>query len=233
MTTFKRPMLAASLLPSGVEHTDENILSAMQRLKYPVLVTIKKDGIRAIRLNRTLLSRTLKQIPNKSICERAAKLPGGYDMELWNPVLTYDEVESIVMSREHPRSSEIQFHILDSCAYDNATYEQRCWNILKDVSCWSVCPFEFTFPAWFDKPDLLFAWFRLAEIDGHEGICFRTPDSPYKQGRSTLREQYLVKLCRYLREEVTVVGLVEQMENCNRTRFSDWSRCRSRSRTIH
>ena len=65
MTIFHRPMLAASLLPPSVDHSDENILAAMAKLRYPVLATIKKDGIRALRMNGTLLSRTLKPIPNK------------------------------------------------------------------------------------------------------------------------------------------------------------------------
>ena len=89
-------MLAAPLMPTGVEHTDENILREMQKLRYPVLATLKKDGIRAIKLDN-LVSRTLKLIPNKSIRSRAEKLPYGFDMELWNPSLTYDEVESSVM----------------------------------------------------------------------------------------------------------------------------------------
>jgi len=215
---FKRPMLAASLLPPKVEHTNENILAAMKKLKYPVLVTVKKDGIRALRLNKTLLSRTLKQIPNRSICERAAHLPGGFDMELWNPCLTYDEVESIVMSREHSESDKIQFHVLDWFGeYKYADRINQAHSHMKAlveqhddviVHLPEIC---------YDAEGLLDTFIRY-EVQGHEGVCFRTPDSPYKQGRSTLREQYLVKLCRYIREEVTVIALDEQMENGNRAK---------------
>ena len=105
-------MLAASLLKPTDSHSDESILAAMQKLRYPVLATLKLDGIRAIKLD-DLYSRTLKLIPNKSIRARAMKLPAGFDMELFNPDLQYDEIESIVMSREHLKSDLIQFHILD------------------------------------------------------------------------------------------------------------------------
>jgi len=44
---------------------------------------------------------------------------------------------------------------------------------------------------------------------------FRLNDSPYKQGRSTLKEQYLVKLARFSRTELTIVGFEEQQENGN------------------
>jgi DNA ligase-1 len=39
--------------------------------------------------------------------------------------------------------------------------------------------------------------------------------SPYKQGRSTLKEQYLVKYSRMIYEEAIIVGFEEQQENGN------------------
>lgn len=216
MTTFKRPMLACALMPNDVEHTDENIYKAMCKLKYPVLATIKKDGIRAVRLlyngQESLLSRTLKQIPNVSLRNDALVLPRGFDMELWSRSLTYDQVESIVMSRQHKDSDRIEFHVLDWVGVEGGYYERiikaRGW--LCDYAV-AECELPVTC---FDANGLM-NFFLLSEERGHEGICFRTPDSPYKQGRSTLREQYLVKLCRYLRMEVTIQGFEEQMENCN------------------
>lgn len=237
MLNFKRPMLACSLLPPNIEHTDENILAAMQKLKYPVLATLKKDGIRAIKLN-DLVSRTLKLIPNRSIRARAIKLPAGFDMELWNPALAYDEVESIVMSREHKDSDLIQFHILDWFGKEGG-YIERWKAVFKVV-------FDITWPikipgtsivvsepqrldieqrafiegdSYFPKRALnaqqLLDYFLRIENENGEGICFRLPNSPYKQGRSTLKEQYLIKLARYIRQEVTIIGFYEQMENGN------------------
>lgn len=217
---FTKPMLAASLLPSSVEHTDAKILEAMSKLRYPVLATIKKDGIRALRLNGTLLSRTLKPIPNKSIRERSLILPGGFDMELWNPELSYEEVESIVMSREHPRSDEIQFHVLDWFGKTDSmfldTYQGRINNIHywyeKERCCFGI---GWSLPIFISRAELLMDYFKVIEQEGHEGICFRTPNSPYKQGRSTLKEQYLVKLCRFHTSECIIEGFLEQEENGN------------------
>lgn len=211
---FTKPMLAASLLPSSVEHTDAKILEAMSKLRYPVLATIKKDGIRALRLNGSLLSRTLKPIPNKSIRDRSLILPGGFDMELWNPELNYEEIESIVMSREHPRSDLIQFHILDwfgkEGGYMNRCYEIRKWQTDPNISC---PPHQPLYTA-----NSLLTWFKVVEREGHEGICFRTLNSPYKQGRSTLKEQYLIKLCRFHTSECVILSMIEQYENINETK---------------
>lgn len=211
---FTKPIFACSLLPPSVEHTDANILSAMQRLRYPVLATLKKDGIRALRLNGSLLSRTLKPIPNKSIRARSIVLPGGFDMELWNKDLEYHEIESIVMSREHKDSDKIEFHVLD-WFLQQFHYKERlrqAYSKLCDISRLD-CDMEHAIECY--NSDGLFQTFLQFEKERGEGICFRTFDSPYKCGRSTLREQYLVKLSRYLTAEATIIGFIEQQENCN------------------
>jgi len=209
-------MLACALLKPTDPHTDTFIVQRMRELKYPVLATLKKDGIRGIKLG-DLASRTLKKIPNLSIQERSKKLPYGFDMELWNSELTYDQVESIVMSRNHIDSHKIQFHVLDwwhnkdeAIPYDarvgSGAYTVRM-NHWDDVCCDE--------PLLCSNADELFNFFRECEDENGEGICFRTPDSPYKQGRSTLREQWLMKLARYTRAECTIIGFEEQMLNTN------------------
>jgi hypothetical protein len=224
-------MLAASLLPANIEHTDANILAAMQKLCYPVLATLKKDGIRALRFDGSLLSRTRKPIPNRSIRERSLVLPGGFDMELWNPSLRYDEIESIVMSREHPDSDKIQFHILDWFASSGmCNYAQRMYWLQQHKDREMNLVYEFEFPTEITNAQLLLAYFLFAEQQQGEGICFRTPNSPYKQARSTLKEQYLIKLSRYLYSEATIVGFVEQQENSN---YSTTSRLGLSERSSH
>jgi DNA ligase-1 len=216
------PMSAASLLPPNVEHTDDNILEAMSRLRYPVLCSVKLDGIRAIRANGTLLSKRLKPIPNRSIRDRSMLLPGGYDMELYNRSFSYSEIESIVMSREHKDSDLIQFYVLDNFNLERMTYEQRMRSIDKDLRCWSIPPFKFSFPHVCSNANSLFLELRTIEDLGGEGICFRDPNGLYIQkgtvdNRSTLTEQTLVKFARYLRTELLIIGFEEQMENVNPT----------------
>lgn len=221
MTTFKRPMLAAPLLKPSDLHTDEVILAAMQKLRYPVLATVKLDGIRAVKIGGKLSSRTLKPIPNKSIQARATKLPEGFDMELWAAELSFEEISSIVMSEEHECSDKIEFHVLDKydCSYN---YSQR----IQIIKQWSheyveqtsdikiYCPVQCN-----DSKMLRDYFFQIERLNG-EGICFRTPDSPYKQGRSTLKEQYLVKLCRFLTAEATIIEFEEALENSNCSKYN-------------
>jgi len=51
--------------------------------------------------------------------------------------------------------------------------------------------------------------------EGYEGICFRDPNSPYKYGRSTLREGWLIKMKRFVTEEAVIIGVEEEMANNN------------------
>jgi len=206
-------MLAASLLRPNQEHTDEVILAAMQKLKYPVLATLKKDGIRAFRWDN-LYSRTHKLIPNDSIKRRSIILPAGLDCELWNPHLTYDYVESIVMSREHEESYHIDFHIIDW--FGDTGYGDR----LRRIGGLEIEGIVKPVARLANDANELMLIFLEAEEQHGEGICFRIPNSPYKQGRSTLKEQYLVKLARYVRQEVKIVGFLEQMENGNESNYN-------------
>jgi DNA ligase-1 len=217
--TFHEPMLAASLMSPRIEHTNDNILSALCKRQYPVLATLKVDGIRGLRFNKSLLSRTLKTIPNDYIRERSLVMPGGFDMEICNPELEYSTIESIVMSKHHARQGEIQFHVLDwyghegSYAYRMAMVQTWMNNCHEDF-------IKFQSPIRLDTPAQILDYFLFCEEHNGEGICFRTPDSPYKQGRSTLKQQWLVKLARYVRTEVTIIGFIEQQENTNEESYN-------------
>ena len=51
--------------------------------------------------------------------------------------------------------------------------------------------------------------------EGHEGVMLRSPSSPYKCGRSTLKESYLIKVKPFEDSEAEIVGFEEKMSNRN------------------
>lgn len=51
--------------------------------------------------------------------------------------------------------------------------------------------------------------------DGYEGVMIRSLRGPYKCGRSTEREGYLLKLKRFHDTECRIVGFTERMKNTN------------------
>jgi DNA ligase-1 len=50
---------------------------------------------------------------------------------------------------------------------------------------------------------------------GHEGVILRTPNSPYKCGRSTWKEKYLLKHKRFYDSDAKIIGIEEQLQNLN------------------
>jgi DNA ligase-1 len=52
-------------------------------------------------------------------------------------------------------------------------------------------------------------------LHGHEGIMLRSMDGPYKFGRSTEREGYLLKVKRFTDGEAVIIGMEELYHNKN------------------
>lgn len=221
--TIKEPMLAQPVMQEDVEHTNNNILAALEkcfeRSPLPRLATVKLDGIRALRLNGSLLSRKFIEIPNKYVRERSLILPGGFDMELYNPTMTFNQIQSVVMSAEHPDSDKIQFHILDWV--QSKPYIERLNNVNNFFSQYmqALVGGSYVFDGWpltpKKTPQELMTFFLQCEAQEGEGICFRLPNGKYKQGRSTFNEQLLMKLSRYVYEEAIITGVFEQETNTN------------------
>lgn len=214
-----RPMLAAS------RARDVLVEDWEKSLRFPVIATPKIDGIRCVTMDlppapdeqSVPVCRSLKQVPNNYIGHQIARYcPPGLDGE----IVTYPQgdlfqrnttmdpfntVQSKVMSQQGV--CLFKYHVFDDDIFSiGMSYEQR----LKKLLTWTYPDL----PAWcvLVPPTPIQSLSQLLEYEvemvaaGWEGICFRTPDSPYKHGRSTMREQWLVKMKRFITEEARVIG---------------------------
>jgi len=224
MKQFKRPLLAASLLPSDTESTNEQIMEALRKLHYPKIASWKEDGIRATKWTAGLASRTMLRIPNRSIQERAKLIPNGHDMELGNRAVPYNKIESIVMSEEHKDSDLINFLLLD--IYMDGPYHKRLEAMESYMMDWCRTPKTYIVDyKWCINPQELMDYFLYVESLEGEGICIRRPDGLYiqkdtKDNRSTLDEETLLKLTRWKNSECIVEGFIEQTENTNGIKYN-------------
>ena len=50
---------------------------------------------------------------------------------------------------------------------------------------------------------------------GYEGVMLRDPNGPYKEGRSTLKQGWLLKVKRFVDAEIEITDFVEQQRNEN------------------
>ena len=80
----------------------------------------------------------------------------------------------------------------------------------------------------FDKVGLL-AYETKQLKDGHEGVMVRSLDGPYKEGRSTVREGYLLKLKRFEDDEARVIGVIEELHNENEATVDNLGRTKRSS----
>lgn len=190
----------------------------LDTLRFPLLASPKMDGIRALTgIGPAIVSRNLKPIPNRFIQESLG------DTSAWamdGELLTYTDgrrddfntVQSKVMSEAG--EPDFRFHAFDSFYSPNAPFHQR-WqmNLIFLPRCLRVVPMiQEPCRTLADVLALEKAW---VERDGWEGVMLRDPEGPYKFGRSTAKEQILLKLKRFEDDEATVTGSIERFTNTN------------------
>ena len=204
MAEFK-PFLSASL--------DDVDLST---LRYPLMASPKLDGIRCLVYKGQAVSRNLKPIRNKYIQECLRGYPEGLDGELIvgpaNGTLVMQETQSGVMSAEG--KPDFKFHLFDTFNFTGSwSFSQRNQYISDVAIQLGYC--EAVPHVIIKTHEELLGYEAWALEEGYEGVMLRDPSGPYKQGRSTLREGYLMKLKRSIDGEAVVIGFEEAMENLN------------------
>lgn len=188
----------------------------ISQIKYPVLCTPKIDGIRCLTVDGKAVSRSLKPIRNKYICEELAELPDGLDGELvLRSKSTFGEVSSAVMSTDG--RPDFVYMVFDYWKSDQP-YDIRMdklgaiWVALKATGLDRLYPL---IPEVIEDEEELLKYEEECLAKGFEGVMVRSEDGPYKFGRSTVREGYLLKLKRFVDSEAEIRGFVEQISNDN------------------
>lgn len=199
---IKQPMLAASEIP--------NLGSDV---KYPCYIQPKLDGIRCLAINGIAYSRKMKPIPNQYVQKVFKELNlHGLDGELMVHG-DFNSVQSAIMSED----GEPDFYL---AVYDWWDSELPC---NQRMNLYTIKVLEINSPLFVKRViSYMVSTPKEAEdtlqrfIDqGYEGGILRSIDGKYKQGRSTLKEGYLLKLKRFFDDEARVVGFEEKLSNTN------------------
>lgn len=187
----------------------------INNLKFPLLASPKLDGMRAIIINGVVMSRSLKPIPNAHVQALFGRSGyNGLDGELivgdpCSPTV-FRDTTSAVMSRDG--EPDVAFYVFDDMTDPQLPFEQRYNQVLARVTEGqiSIVPHYWRN----DLPGLERLESRWLAV-GYEGVMLRDPNGPYKFGRSTLKEGYLLKLKRFHDSEAEIIGFAEQMHNGN------------------
>lgn len=201
MTEFK-PMLASKVRP--------------EKLKFPLFVQPKLDGIRCCIVNGKAVTRTLKPVPNaeiRAVLERPEY--EGLDGELivGDPTAEdcYRKTVSFVMS-ESKTGAEWNFYTFDVW---NRTLPFK-HSITTTVIRACNLPYVISVATWEAKDAAeLEALEAKCVDDGHEGVIVRSPNALYKFGRASATAGELGKIKRFTDSEAVVVGVYEELHNAN------------------
>lgn len=201
----------------------------LAKLRFPLLASAKLDGIRGVAFGGTLFSRSLKPIKNKHTQEMFRRLDY-YDGELivGDPTAKdcMQQTSSGVMTTDG--TPDVKFHVFDHVEAPDLRYLDRYRRITEP----ELGPHKnvVRHPQYHiaDLPTLLAL--EEAVLDaGYEGLILRDPQAPYKYGRSTVREGYLLKMKRFVDAEFEVVGFEERMHNGNIATVSELGRTKRSS----
>lgn len=199
---IKQPMLATSEIPDIYEDVN-----------YPCLIQPKFDGIRCIAIEGVAYSRKMKPIPNQFIQKFFSENKlHGLDGELMVHG-DFNKVQTAVMSEDgEPNFYYAVYDYWDSdqpykdraSLYVNRVLEIRQPERVKNTQSITV-----------NDPKSVEIELQLFIDNGFEGAMLRKLDGKYKQGRSTFKEGYLLKLKRFSDDEAMVIGFEEKMSNTN------------------
>ncbi len=205
-----KPMLAPNETPE------------FNTLKFPLLGSPKLDGIRATMQGGQLLSRSLKPIPNKYIQERFTNLgiPEGIDGELICGIPfddPYKRTHSIVMSDDKPLDfygDTVRWHVFDKYDKDMGFRDRHntARVAVTDVAREYVQTVGHSLVRSIEELEYLE---KKTLETGYEGVMLRSIDGPYKEGRATLKQGWLLKVKRYQNAEAIIVDCYAEQENNN------------------
>jgi DNA ligase-1 len=199
-----KPMLAAKC-------TD------IRKLRYPLYASPKLDGVRAVINRECVLSRKLLSIPNKYVQSLFGRsILDGLDGELivgeaYASTVYRDTTSGVMSVAGEPA---VRLYVFDVHTMWDKPYPARLAHLQARARNWpkNVVLLPQTE---IKTPDQLTAYEMEQLSLGYEGVMLRSFDSSYKFGRSTEREQWLLKLKRFEDAEATIIGFEELQHNEN------------------
>lgn len=178
-----------------------NTLDAIQ---YPKLASYKLDGIRCVfHPDLGMVSRSLKPIQNTQIRRKfhnlvvyAQKHDLIFDGELYSHKMTFQQMISAVMTKNtHLNVKNIKFHCFECC--DNKLSKDsfiKRHSIINKILGNEKDLVTVVKQMEVNSKEEVTKLFKTALDNGYEGLILRDSKSPYKFGRSTLREEYMLKV---------------------------------------
>jgi DNA ligase 1 len=201
------------------------------QVRYPAIVDPKFDGVRILFDNGVARSRSMLPLPSKFLQRVAQQYreADGFDGE----VVVGHPHHKDVFKRSHSfamtegdgsESAFVRLHIFDrfNCTLPMAARRSKLFQDVLPLTAMDprISLFQFVHGARVGKEEELRDYLEQEIRLGGEGIIIRAVDGPYKQGKSTIKEGYLLKMKASEDLEGVIVGFVPLMAN-NALSFPD------------
>lgn len=210
MTKPIKPMLAYT-----VEDTS--------KLQYPLLGSVKLDGIRIIINNSTALTRSLKPIPNAFVSEFLSDpLFEGLDGEIIVGPANADDVYRVTSSAVMSKKGEpdFSFYVFDTFPiYEHEPFHARLARLKDKVR--DLPRVKLVDQVTIHSEQELLDYEETTLNNGFEGLMVRSNDGVYKHGRSTAKAAELGKLKRFVDSEARIVGFECLYKNGNEATINE------------
>ncbi len=201
-------------------HLDDEMVELRNSPHYPMYSSFKLDGIRGINRSATIVSRSDKPLPSAFVQATYGQLgTHGFDGEMVvrdiRPGNVYKDTFSAVMT--HGCTTPVDWHVFDDCSNTAMSFERRYDRLINLHSVLKVTRPEIKLVEqrlvrnWDD----ILAHEKEALDLGYEGLVVRRRDAPYKYGRSTGPQQYLMAMVRHATSECVILGCYEGLQNTN------------------
>lgn len=189
-------------------------LEDVSLLRFPVIVTPKLDGIRVLKVNGKAVTRKFKDLPNRFVRKQLETiLPDGIDGEVMSSG-SFQDIQSKIMSFDG--EPDFTFHAFDYVQDSlDVSYENRLKSLENWYSSIADSRIKLVPSVLIENQEELLKIEEKYLSMGYEGVMIRCPKGRYKCGRSTLREQILLKLKRFKDDEAEVIGFEERFKNTN------------------
>ncbi len=191
----------------------------LDKVKFPIYISTKFDGIRALVIDGVVYSRSLKPIRNKHVQKLFGKPEyNGFDGELIVGDIyakdVFQKTTSGVMSEDG--TPEVRFYVFDLWNMPDEDYESR-QRVLQDLLLQdsTMSNVVYTMIHKCQTVEDLEFFLNHEKNVGGEGLIGRSPNGVYKYGRSTPKEQLSIKFKFFQQEDFEVVGFNERMHNTN------------------
>ena len=210
-------MSALKPMPADFKPMLASALKDGAQPQFPCLASPKLDGVRAVHFDGVTYSRNLKPIPNRYVQERYGALKDalhGVDGELivgppTNPTAFRDTTSGVMAVERRPA---VTFWVFDAYI-PGVPFVERLKALkacVKGLEGVKLVPQVLV-----NNEEELRAFEEKCLAEGYEGAMVRSLQGPYKHGRSTVKEGFLLKVKRFEDSEAVVLAAIELEHNEN------------------